>query len=177
MIKITITQKVVGKDPATFIREVTSRIHNELQNEIKLSADATAEIMRRILLNSGYKLEKLANAIQSKVLNDVNGIVIGIGKISDLPKDARGRDYWNAFNDGWLPPPNWGYWVGSVSSPLQGTPIANLTGERWVHTGDKSDFYMTPKKLIRPLKFVSIGYEDLKDHINKEIDKCLSRLK
>jgi len=153
---VQITKK--GKDPVQWIREVTDKIHFELQNEIKLSADATAEIMKRILMSSGYKLEKLANAINSDVITDRAGISVGIGKISELPKGEDGKAYWNAFNDGWLPPPDWGHW----------------DGEKWHHHGTDSPSYpMTPRNPIQPLKFVDIGYEDLRKHLNKQIDKFL----
>jgi hypothetical protein len=157
-VTVTITKK--GREPVQWIKEVTDKIHFELQNEIKLSADATADIMKRILMSSGYKLTTLAGAINAEVLNDVGGIIVGIGRISDLPKDEQGRDYWNAFNDGWLPPANLGYW----------------DGDKWIHTGNKSDTLMVPRNPIRPLQFVEIGYGDLKSHIDKQISKFLKDL-
>jgi hypothetical protein len=163
---VQITKK--GKDPVQWIREVTDKIHFELQNEIKLSADATAEIMKRILMGSGYKLDNLANTINAEILTSTGGISVGIGKISDLPKGEDGRDYWNAFNDGWLPPENWGYFGEVGNSPEKGA-----SGEKWYHTGNRKDWYLIPKKPIEPLKFVDIGFEDLKKHLNKQIDKFL----
>jgi len=164
MYSITITKKTKG-NPVEWITEVTGSIHFKLQNEIKLSAQATAEIMRRILLQSGYKLDKLANAIQATEIEGTgfskNSIGMEIGRLVDLPKDEKGRDYWNAFNDGWLPPPDWGYWEG----------------EKWYHHGTDSPSYpMIPRNPIQPLRFVDIGAAALKNHIEKKIAQFIKEL-
>jgi hypothetical protein len=174
--QVIITKK--GRDPIQWIKEVSEKIHFELQNQIKLSADATAEIMKRILMGSGYKLDKLADAINAEVLDYTDGISVGIGRISDLPKGQDGKDYWNAFNDGWLPPPNFGFFTsGSGMSGDKTRPMAGASGQKWIHTGKtQGSFYMLPHKPIEPLKYVDIGYEDLKAHLNKEIDKFLKSL-
>jgi hypothetical protein len=167
-----------GKNPLQFIKEVTGRSYPELQNEIVLSAEATAEIMKRILLDSGYRLDKLADAINAEVLSSTAGVRVGIGRIDGLPKGIDGRDYWNAFNDGWLPPPNWGYFTsGSGLSGDRVLPMAGTSGQRWIHTGkERGSYYMQPIKPIEPLKFVDIGYDELKKHINKQIDKFIKEL-
>jgi len=172
MFKLTITQKKIGKDPAIWMREVIETIYPETQNQIKLSAEATAEIMRGIILGAYPKATALTNAIQADVIADTAAYLeIGIGKIVDLPKDEQGRDYYNAFNDGWLPPANFGYW--DAGKP----PIAGTSGGKWTHTGKaKGSFYMLPHKPIEPLKYIDLGYEALKVHIEKEINKFMKSL-
>lgn len=162
----SITIKKSGKNPLQWYREVKASIYPELQNQLKISADTTAEIMQGIIKNSGYKLDKLANSINAMVLNSTGGVDIGIGRIDTFPKGNDGKDYWNAFNEGWLPPPNWGYW--GEGEP----PQAGKTGQKWTHTGKmKGSFYMQPTKPIQPLMFVDKGYDALIKHIEKEIDK------
>lgn len=174
--QVIITKK--GKDPIQWIKEVSDKLHFELQNQIKLSADATATIMKGILTGSGYKLEKLAEAINVEVLDSTAGITIGIGRISALPKGKDGKDYWNAFNDGWLPPPNFGFFTsGSGMSGDKTKPMSGGSGQKWIHTGKiGGSFYMFPRIPIAPLKYVDIGYEDLKAHLDKEVNKFLKSL-
>lgn len=181
MYSITITKKTKG-NPVEWITEVTGSIHFKLQNEIKLSAQATAEIMRRILLQSGYKLDKLANAIQATEIEGTgfskNSIGMEIGRLVDLPKDEKGRDYWSAFNDGWLPPKNWGYFTsGSGLSGDKAPPNAGSSGQNWIHTGkERGSYYMRPQKPIQPLRFVDIGADALKNHIEKKIAQFIKEL-
>jgi len=172
----------IGKSPQIWLKEVEEKIHFETQAMLIEAGDLSADIMKDIIKNSGYKLEKLANAIKSEPMPGTgfgtNSVGIKIGKIADFPKDEEGRDYWNAFNDGWLPPKNLGYFTGG--SGLSGDkvpPIAGMSGQKWVHTGDKSDYFMIPNKPIKPLQFAEIGYEYLVAHISKEIDELLRSIK
>ena len=170
---VTITKK--GKDPAQWLKEVTEQIYPELQNQIKLSAEATAEIMRKILLDSGYRLDKLANAIQVDLIKThPAGLEIGIGKISDLPVgQSTGASYWEAFNAGFkVTQENIGYFGDNFRAPEVGG-----SGEKWHHTGKGSGFFfMKPNKVIEPLRYIDIGYEELTKHIEKEIAKFMKSL-
>jgi hypothetical protein len=172
MFKIfSVTIQKRGKNPLQWYREVKANIYPELQNQLKLSADATAEIMQGILKNSGYKIDKLASAINVMVLNSTGGVDIGIGEIDRFPKGNDGRHYWNAFNEGWLPPENWGYWGDGEA------PSATKRGQKWTHTGKSpGSFYMKPTKPIMPLMFVDKGYDTLVKHIEKEIEKFQKNL-
>lgn len=161
-----------GKNPAQFMKEVSASIYPEMQNQLLISAQATAEIMQGILKTSGYKLDKLANAINAIPLNTTGGVTIGIGDIDNFPKGNDGRHYYNAFNEGWLPPPNWGYW-GDGEPPQTGK-----LGQKWTHTGKMSgSFYMQPTKPILPLGYVDKGWDALTKHIEKEILKFTKNLK
>lgn len=169
---VTVTK--TGKDPEQWIKEVSDKIHFELQNEIKLSAEATAEIMKRILLASGYNLNKLADAINAEVINSIGGIEVGIGKISDLPVGQEsGASYWEAFNDGFkVTQANIGYFGDNFRAPESGG-----SGEKWHHTGKGSGFFlMKPYKVIEPLKYIDIGYDELKKHIEKQINKFMAEI-
>ena len=176
---IKITKNQGSKDPVTWFTTLTGQIQAELQAEIQLSAEATAEIMRSILMSSGYKLDKLADTIKAETMPGTgfgkNSMGMIIGKIADLPKDENRKDYWNAFNDGWLPPENWGYFTsGSGLSGDKTPPIAGASGQKWIHTGKENKhgyYYMVPHKPIEPLKFVDLGFEALKSHIEKKISQ------
>lgn len=183
MYRISITSKKKDELPR-IIGNIQSNIHAEVQNQIWLSAQAIAEIMKRILMQSGYKLEALTKAINAEIIRDlsgnprtVNGIEVGIGNIDLFPKDNQGRQYWNAFNDGWLPPGNWGYFTsGSGFSGDKIPPIRGMSGQKWVHTGKGiGPYHINPNKPIQPLKFVQIGKEELRKHLEKEIMKFLKQ--
>lgn len=164
---VRITKK--GKDPAQFIREVTTRIYPELQNQIVISAEATAEIMKRILLDSGYRLDKLANAIRTSFSSTTGGLIGGIGKIDELPVGQEsGASYWEAFNTGFqVTQENIGYFGDNFRAPEPGG-----SGEKWHHTGrDSGFFFMKPNKVIEPLSYIDLGYEALTKHIEKSILK------
>ena len=165
---LKITHNRVGRDPQEFIETITGRIHSEFQDALKDAAEDTAEIMQEILRTSGYKLDKLASAIKATVVTDEGGMIINIGEVAGFPKDEQGRDYWNAFNSGWLPPPNWGYFADGKP------PVSGKSGETWTHTGKQpGSYYMRPGRIIQPLRFSEIGYEALTRHISQEIDKFL----
>jgi len=169
--QVTITK--IGKDPVQWIREVTTRIYPEVQNQIVLSAEITAEIMKTILLNSGYKLEKLANAINVDVLNSTAGVSVGIGRIDGMPVGVSGNHYYEAFNDGFkVTQANVGYFGDSFRAPESGG-----WGETWHHTGKGSGFHlMQPNKVIDPLRFIDMGYDSLKRNIGEQIDKYMEEL-
>lgn len=172
---VKITKK--GKDPIQFIKEVSRKIHFELQNEIKLSADATAEIMKRIIMASGYKLNRLADAINAEIIDSVGGINIGIGKISDLPKTKDGKEIWELFDSGFKPGASMNF-VPLGAFP-DGAPDSSKSGGKWnVGAGNYTFFDdNNNKKAVEPLRFVDIGYEDLIKHIERQIDKFLKSLK
>jgi len=168
---VTITKS--GKNPAQWYREVKASIYPELQNQIKISADATAEIMQEIIKGAGYKLDKLANAINVMVLNSTGGVDIGIGLVDGFPKSFKGEHYWYYFDQGCeITQPNIGYFGDNFRAPE-----ADGSGEKWHHTGKGSGFFlMTPHKVISPLNFVDKGYDALTKHIEKEIDKFSKNL-
>ncbi len=174
MFTVKITKR--GKDPRQWFKEVSTRIYPELQNQIVLSAEATAEIMKKILLTSGYRLDKLANAIGVDVLSSTGGVHVGIGNIATFPLGNNGRTYWEAFNDGFKP--------GAMNTFIcpgsfdDGAPDASKSGGKWTQHGSQMGignytFFdnNTNKKPIEPLRFVDISYSELVSHINKEIDK------
>ena len=171
MPKGTFTVKITktGKDPIHFIREVNARIYPELQAEIYASAEIVAQIMQQILLSSGYKLDKLANAIKADFPITTGGLIGGIGKIADLPVGSEsGASYWEAFNSGFaVTTANIGYFGNNLSAPEAGG-----SGEKWHHTGKGSGFFfMQPNKIIPPLSYIDIGDEALRAHILKSILK------
>jgi len=164
---IKITKR--GKDLRQFLKEISGRIYPDLQNEILLSAEATADIMRRILDGSGYNLKALSGAIGVDILRSTGGIHVGIGNIDSFPLGHEsGASYWEAFNDGFkVTQANIGYFGDSFRRPESGG-----SGEKWHHTGKGSGFFlMQPNKIIEPLKYVDLGYETLVKHIEKEISK------
>ncbi|HUW89203.1 MAG TPA: hypothetical protein VMV43_01650 [Candidatus Nanopelagicaceae bacterium] len=166
-VKITKT----GRPPVDFIRKVTVDLQRELQNEIFLSAEDTAQIMQSILMSSGYKLDKLANAIKAEFSNTEHGLIGGIGKIADLPKSDKGEDYWEAFNAGFKPGASGTYVpLGSFGGEA---PDSNKSGGHWDVGAGNWTFLDTnqTKKPIPPLSYVDIGYETLARHISKAIDK------
>lgn len=172
----TINIKKSGKDPRQWIRDVSKSIYPEMQSEILLSSEATAEIMRKILNSSGYNLKALAGAIGVDVLSSTGGVHIGIGNIASFPLGKNGQTYWEAFNDGFKP--------GASNSflPLgafpDGSPNASKSGGKWIVGAGNFTFFdnNNSKKPVPPLRFVDIGYSDLANHLEKEINKYLANL-
>jgi len=165
----TITIKKTGKDPRQWMQEVKTRIYPKLQKEIILSAEATATIMKRILEGSGYNLKKLSDTINVDEISTTGGVHIGIGRIDSFPVGQQsGASYWEAFDEGFLvSQANIGYFGDNFRAPESGG-----YGEKWHHTGKGSGFFlMQPNKVIEPLNYSGIGYEELKNHIIKEIAK------
>jgi hypothetical protein len=159
-----------GKDPTQWIQEVSDKIHFELQNQIVLQAEITAEMMKVILQGSGYNLDKLSNAINVEILSSTGGVHVGIGRIDGMPLGSEGKPYYEAFNDGFkVTQVNIGYFGDSFRAPESGG-----YGEKWHHTGKGSGFFlMQPNKVIEPLRFIDLGYDSLKRNINEQIDKFL----
>jgi len=166
-----------GKDPSQWLKEVTTRIYPELQNQIVLSAEATAEIMRRILDNSGYNLKKLSGAIGVDLLSSTGGVHVGIGNISRFPTGKNGKTYWEAFNDGFKPGAS-NKFVPLGAFP-DGAPDSSKSGGKWIVGAGKYTFFddNDNKKVVEPLRFVDIGYSELRKHINKQILKFKRNLK
>jgi hypothetical protein len=129
--------------------------------------------MKIILQNSGYKLDKLANAINSEVLRSTGGVSIGIGRIDGMPVGISGNYYYEAFNDGFkVTQANVGYFGDNF-----GAPEATGSGEKWHHTGKGSGFFfMKPNKVIEPLKFIDLGYDSLKRNIDQQIDEFMKTI-
>ena len=170
--ELRITKK--GKNPTQWFKEVTTSIYPELQNQIVLSAEATAVIMKKILEGSGYRLQKLAGAIGVDVLSSTGGVHVGIGNISTFPVGKEsGVSYYEAFNDGFkVTQANVGYFGDNFRAPESGG-----SGEKWHHTGKGSGFfYMKPNKVIEPLRYIEIGEQELRNHIEKEIIKFSKNL-
>jgi hypothetical protein len=171
---IRITKK--GKDPRQFMREVSARIYPELQNQIILSSQATAEIMKKILEGSGFRLQSLANSIGVDVLSTPAGVHVGIGNINNFPKGKNGQTYWEAFNDGFKPG------AANAFLPLgafpDGAPDSSKSGGKWLVGAGEYTFFdkNTNKKPIPPLRFVDIAYSDLVAYIQKEILKFSKNL-
>ena len=165
---VKITKK--GRDPRQWIKDVIGNIYPEMQNELVLSAEATAEIMKRILEGSGYRLKTLSGAIGAEVLNSTGGVHIGIGNIDNFPVGSNGRTYWEAFNDGFqVTQANVGYFDGGGSAI---SPQPGISGQKWVHTGKGSGFFfMKPNKVIEPLRYVDIANDELVKHIQKQLIK------
>jgi hypothetical protein len=172
---LKITSK--GKNPLQWIKEVETRIYPELQNQIVLSAEATAEIMKRILDGSGYNLKRLSSSIDVDILNSTGGVSLGIGNIDKFPLGINGQTYWEAFNAGFKPGAS-GTYVPPGIFP-DGAPDASKAGGKWLLGlfGGYTFFDKnTNKKPIAPLRFVEIAEQDLKSHIEKEILKFSGNL-
>ena len=165
-----------GKNPISWIREVEGRIYFEFQYRLMELGELTAERMKGIVTSSGYKLDKLANAIDSKILQSVAGVVIGIGEIAKMPKSDQGNTYWEAFNDGFTP--------GSSNKlvPLGSfdgnAPSIGHTGSKWqVGTGNYTFLDNIPvKRTVEPLRYIQISEKELEKHIIKEISRLTKEL-
>lgn len=174
MFQIKITKK--GKDPRMWIKETVDIIYPELQSQILISAEATAEIMKKIIDGSGYKLKALSGAIGVDVLSSTGGVHVGIGNIDNFPKGKNGQTYWEAFDSGFKP--------GASNSflPLgafpDGAPDSSKSGGKWLVGAGKYTFFDNNdnKKVVPPLRFVDISEEQLRIHIEKQIDKFMKNL-
>jgi hypothetical protein len=159
--------KIISKgiNPSQWFAEVQQKINTELPQKIMLSAELTAEIMKTILKNSGYNLQKLSDTINVEKTT----IGIGIGRINELPVGTEsGASYWEAFNSGFkVTQMNIGYFGNNFRAPEPGG-----SGEKWRHTGKDSGFFlMKPNKVIEPLRYIDIGFEALKKNIAEQINK------
>jgi hypothetical protein len=155
-----------GKNPVDWFKQIDDRVHFEFQAKLVELGEQTAQRMKDILLSSNYNLTKLADSINSEFTNITAGVEVRIGNIAGFPKGEDGRDYWNAFNDGWLPPANSGFFGdGEAPSPEK-------SGQKWTHTG--KDFYMQPKKPIEPLKYVDIAAQEMTAHIQNAVKEIMA---
>lgn len=158
-----------GKSPLAWIQDVDKRIHFEMQSKLVDSAKATAELMKKIIKSSIKRdgsTGKLENSINVELLNTEAGVHIGIGRITNLPP------YWQVIDEGgYIPPANLGYF-GNTEAPQAGK-----SGEKWTHTGDRTDFLMIPKKLIEPIRYVEISETELRQHIAKQIRQLMPLIK
>jgi len=163
-----------GKNPQQWFQEVNEKIHFEFQEDLVELAELCANRMAGILQASGYHLEELSNAMDSKILNSTGGVEIGIGEISKFPKGKEsGASYWEAFDSGFkVTQANIGYFGDNLRAPESGG-----SGQKWHHTGKGSGFfYMKPNKVIEPLNYVVISAEELRTNIIKQMDKLNTEL-
>lgn len=162
-IPFTVTYSTTGKDPLHWIARLEQSFHFELQAKLAELGEITAERMREIIQASIKRPPAegtLEKSIQSEILNSTGGVMIGIGRVIDLPP------YWEVLNDGgYLPPPAVGYF-GEENPPIRGA-----SGEKW--TDDPSKYSMVPKKLTEPVKYVEISNEELRGHIEKELNRLM----
>jgi len=172
-IKITKT----GKDPLEWIKEIQQGIETDLKERIKLCAELSAEKMREIIGNSGYKLTELANSIQVEVVReDGKQLVIGIGKIENLPKGKDGKtELWELFDAGFKAGASGTYVpLGSFGGEA---PNPSKSGGKWVVGSGKWSFFDNNqnKKVVEPLRFVQIGFDELKKEIEIAIQTFLKK--
>lgn len=163
-----VTMTTRGKDPRMWIREINDKIHFEFQLKLMELGEETAVRMGDIIKSSIKRPGStglLENSIKSEILNDVGGVTIGIGRISDMPP------YWEVINDGgYVPPAN----IGAFES---GEPKSGESGEQWFHTGGQERVYgfdklflLHPTKPIEPVKYIDIASEELITRINEAVD-------
>jgi hypothetical protein len=166
---VRVTSK--GKNPLNWFKEAEEKVQISLQAKLVELGETAANTMKTIIMSSGYNLSKLANAIDSKFENLGAGVEVRIGNISTFPKGQDGKDYWNAFNSGWLPPPNYGGF-GDLFFP----PEKGKSGEKWHHSGNKSDWYLRPTKPIEPLAFVDTAHNELIVNIEQAVKKIMKEI-
>jgi hypothetical protein len=162
-IPFTVTYSTKGKDPLHWIARLQQSLHFELQGRLVELGELTAERMGEIIQESIKRPPAegiLEKSIQSEILNSTGGVMIGIGRVINLPP------YWEVLNDGgYLPPSTVGYF-GEGNPPIKGA-----SGEKW--TDDSSQYPMTPKKLTEPVKYIEISNEELRGHIEKELNRLM----
>jgi hypothetical protein len=171
---IKVTTK--GKDPMLWLKEVNDKVHFEFQEILVELGIACAEKMREVIRGSLKRVGStglLENSIQSELLTSTGGVTIGIGRISDLPP------YWEVLNaGGYVPPRNKGFFASGLGmSGQKGKPVSGAGGESWIHTGDSSDYLLTPKKPIDPVRYIDISAEELKVNIQIQLAKLMKESK
>ncbi len=173
---VRVTSK--GKNPLNWFTEAEEKVQISLQAKLVELGETAANTMKTIIMSSGYNLSKLADAIDSDFENLGAGVEVRIGNISKFPKGQDGKDYWNAFNSGWLPPPNYGFFTsGSGMSADKTPPISGDKGLKWTHTGKGHGvYYMNPTKPIEPLKFVDIAHNELTVNIEQAVKKIMKEI-
>lgn len=164
-----------GKDPYLFIKEIEKNIYFEMQDRLVDIGEITAKRMREIIQDSIKRIGstgRLENSIKSEILDDTAGIHIGIGRISELPP------YWEVINDGgYVPVPNRGFFASGLGQSGEGVPpMPGVSGEQWIHTGAKGDYYMNPQKPIDPVGYVEISNAEMNMHIKIAINEFMKTI-
>jgi hypothetical protein len=161
---IKITSK--GKRPAEWFKDINDKIHFELQERLVELGSETASRMGEIIATSAHRKPvtgNLGNSIHSYLLNSVGGVTIGIGQIDEL------LPYWEVINNGgYIPPAT----IGSFDGNPPDSSLRGKGTEKWT-VGGSPTYLMFPKTAISPMRYIEIADEELKAHIEKEVDRLL----
>ena len=160
-----------GLNPSTWMKNIEDKIHNEMKDVLIQLGEETANRMGEVITISAKRFStgRLASNIKSEVLSSIGDeIHIGIGNINDLKQNAPYFEVLDA--GGYVPPTNLGFFEGDPAYPVSGG-----TGQKWIHTGDsgKGNYLMRPHKAIEGINYIGIASEELKQHIEQQLNNIL----
>lgn len=158
--------KSIGQEPAAWAQQVSQDFHFELQNEIFLLGEKAQDLMQGTIRTSIKRADstgRLAKAMESHFEKLVNHSQFWIGDVDYLNAEVK---YWYWLNYGiaqtgrTTPPPNRGHWEGT----------------KWIHTTDKTDLWMTPKKPIEAVNYIETAIFMLEQDIPIMLAKLDAKL-
>lgn len=152
---INIKVEVAKNDIPKLIKDIDLEI-SKVKAGVDVLGQSTAEKLKENIekpTHRGSVAKELSNAItvEKIIFGDYYGV--GIGRIDKLPV------WWAVFEwGGYVPLSTVSYGtLGYFES--RGMPLSEFAGtgkgdERWIHTGDKKDFYMKPRYPIKPHRYL-----------------------
>jgi hypothetical protein len=175
MIKITVETGSLYKGIDRLVRfiENSTRNYYEGQSAMADLGEKIRDNMRENIQSSKKRPDKgshnLENAIESRVVDSTHGIVVGIGEITRLEKDA---PYFEVLDiGGYIPPANLGYFTsGSGMSGDRAKPTSGASGQTWTHTGNGGDYLMTPRRAITGIDYIGKAGRFAEQELNKLVE-------
>ena len=168
VVKTEIIIKPYNKDPVEFLKDFERHQWFDLQLGIYNIAHKACDFMVQYIIRHKVRPQigetKLENNITADTIDDVNKIIMGIGNIDRLEKNA---PYWRILDQGGIA--NTGHWVprGAFINGGAKPPIKDAFHGRWVTKTGKWSFIA--RRPIVGIKYI----ENTVEFIRTELDKLI----
>lgn len=163
-----------GTDVKEFKTKLTRDFWLEAQAELYQLGQDTLNFMCDTIRNNTKRLGSTGNLINNISFNWYSsGFTCGFA-IGDIEVLNQRAPYWHWLNFGIalsgrsIPPPNRGFFASGLGlSGEWGKPRQRGQGEEWIHTGDRRDYLLFPKKPIRAVNFIENSNHFLENGLEK----------
>jgi len=169
---INIRMVTIGQEPKVWAQDIEKRVWWQIQNELHEIGQNAHRFMQEDIQNNIKRDGSTGNLARSIHFNfETKGFTcrFWIGDINYLNENAkqwRWLNYGVAGTGRTTPPPNMGIFEGT------GKPTSEINNEMWMHTGDKRDYLLIPKKPIEAKNFIA----HTQDKLNQDIPKMLKNI-
>ena len=170
---LRVTSSTSGKDPFQILKNIATKFQWDAESKLMELAEQTRDKMREVIKNSKKRPSfgsNLEDSIQLESLNQIHGLMLGIGNLSVLKAQAKYHEVLDV--GGYIPYSTAkGAPLGSFV-PGQDRPEKGGTGQNWERSGYKG-FFMKPNKAIEGIDYIGIAGRFLRQSIETDFQPWL----